>query len=188
MSLRVFIAAPLAPEVRRNLARWESEVKLKEKGWRVVGEENLHLTLRFLGERSPVRVEEIRAALGPRLGGLSSVSARVQGWGVFPGLSRPRVLWAGTGGGVERLVALAETVDQVLEGLGEARRDRPFRAHLTLGRARSRGAELPGKPSSSEPFFGDLTIDDVHVIRSHLGPSGPRYEVVDHFPLGLTDD
>ena len=188
VSWRVFIAVPLASGVRRNVARWESAVRLQERGWRVVRQENLHLTLRFLGERSPERVDEIRAVLRPELRCISPLSVRVEGWGVFPNPSRPRVLWAGIRGEGEGLTALAERVDSGLAGMDEPPRDRPFRAHLTLGRARNHRTELPGRPSSSDPFFGDSAIDDVLLIRSHLSASGPRYEVVDHFHLGLADD
>lgn len=188
VSWRVFIAVPLPPDLRRELSRWESSVKLRERGWRVVRDENLHLTLRFLGNRPPARVAEIGAALERRLGRLASRSARLQGWGVFPHLSRPRVLWAGVGRGEEGLIELAENVDQGLADLEEPVRDRPFRAHLTLGRARGRRIELPGTPSSSEPLFGEFDVEEVLLIRSYLGSSGARYEVVDQFPLGLTDD
>ena len=106
----------------------------------------------------------------------------VAGLGAFPSAARPSVLWAGTGDGRERLVALAREVEAELSDCGFPPEERPFQPHLTLGRVR-RGAllgsalrECLAAPAVS---YGAWSVERLVLMRSDLMPAGPRYSVLE---------
>jgi 2'-5' RNA ligase len=98
--------------------------------------------------------------------------------GVFPSLSRPRVVWAGMTAGAEELAGLASEVEEALVPLGFERERRAFTPHLTLGRVKSvvnvsNLAEAVQRHAEAD--FGPLRVDAVYLMRSDLRPSGPVY-------------
>jgi 2'-5' RNA ligase len=146
----------------------------------------IHVTLKFLGNVESSRVDELTAALSAAIGSfeLKVRLANVDGFGG----ARLRVVWVGLEGDIEGLAALAERVDMALEPLGIPRETRPFAAHLTLARVphetppaeRRRVSEqlstyqIPAQPS--------ITLTDVSLMQSTLGPGGPVYGKIASFP------
>src|SRR2546430_12500135 len=102
-----------------------------------VSPENVHLTLKFLGQVREARAAELVAALAGATSGFAPFEASVEGLGAFPTPLRARVIWAGVGRGAEPLVELAGRVDAALAALGFEREARPFAPHFTLGRVRA---------------------------------------------------
>jgi 2'-5' RNA ligase len=96
----------------------------------------MHLTLKFLGDIPESQVDDLDSAMQRAGSGFGVVDLAAQGMGVFPGIKRPRVLWLGIGGETERLARLHGRLDAELEQIGIAGEKRPFRAHLTLARAK----------------------------------------------------
>ncbi len=145
--------------------------------------ERWHLTLLFLGAVPAEQVEELVAAAGPAVATAPPMTLRLAGAGRFGTRRRPQVFWAGVTGDDAALGALAARLATVARGLGLPAEDRPFRAHLTLGRRR------PGRPGD-----GDLPerlaghrgpcwpATEVELLESHLGPA-PRYDRVAAWPL-----
>lgn len=139
----------------------------------------MHLTLKFLGETPEERVPAITAALG----GLHArpFTLTPQGAGCFPSFSRPRVLWLGFAQGSAELQGLASAVEAALQPLGFPPEERPFTAHLTLGRVKQ---AAPGDPwpdvlrelarTPAQPF----PVERCVLWQSILGPQGPRYVAV----------
>jgi len=171
--------AVIAAELRRGAPRAADEIR-----W--VAPENVHLTLQFLGAVPEERVADVEAALHAAATGARPLALEVRGAGGFPNARRPRVLWAGLGGDLAPLAALAAEVGRGLAPLGFPPEDRPFSPHLTLGRARDRrgapglaGALAAAAQSAGTPWRAtELTL-----FESHLSPKGPRYEVVARFAL-----
>ncbi len=186
---RLFVALPLpealreeaVPVLERLRARCEAD------RWRVRWSrpENLHLTLRFLGE-VPL------AAAGPLCEELRAVGRRhsafrlsLEGLGTFGGSRGPRVLWLGVGAGSDEVHGLAADVEATVRSAGFPPERRPFAAHLTLGRVRSAPAE-PGR--TLRPLRDVRTsaarVERLVLYRSHLRREGPRYEPLCEAPLG----
>ena len=172
--------AALAVELRRSAGRHADEVR-----W--VPPENVHLTLQFLGAVPEERVAEIEAAVRGAAAAARSLSLELKGAGGFPNARRPRVVWAGVAGEVAALGALAAELGRRLAPLGFAPEERPFSAHLTLGRARD-GRGAPGLAGAlAQAAAADGTpwrAADVTLFESHLSPKGPRYEAIVRAPLG----
>jgi RNA 2',3'-cyclic 3'-phosphodiesterase len=171
--------AALAVELRRSAGRAADDVR-----W--TAPETIHLTLQFLGAVPPGRVAGVEAAIRATAAGARPLSLEVRGTGGFPNARRPRVVWAGVGGEVEALSALAAELGRRLAPLGFPPESRPFSAHLTLGRARdARGApglagalacaaDAPGTPWRAL----ELTL-----FESHLSPRGARHEAIARAPF-----
>ncbi len=135
-TLRAFIAIPLPPEVTDLAADLQTRLRSGGLKLRWVRLQGMHLTLKFLGDIPESLVGDLGRAMQRAGSGFGSVDLTTQGMGVFPGIRRPRVLWLGIGGETERLGQLHGRLDAELEQIGFARDKRPFRAHLTLARAK----------------------------------------------------
>ncbi len=170
----------LSVDLRRTAGRHADEVR-----W--VPPENVHLTLQFLGAVPEERVAEIEAALRGAAAAGRPLSLELKGAGGFPNARRPRVVWAGVAGEVAALGALVADLGRRLAPLGFAPEERPFSAHLTLGRARD-GRGAPGLAGAlahaAEAGGTPWRASDVVLFESHLSPKGPRYEPILRVPLG----
>lgn len=144
--------------------------------------ERLHLTLKFLGERPEAELPRLEAAL-QRVGERhAALPLTIEGGGAFPSLARPRVIWAGVAA-EPRLELLHHDIEAKCVELGYEVEGRPFRPHLTLGRARS-GVE----PASARVAISrearrielreELDVESVDLMRSDPGPAGLRYSRV----------
>jgi len=143
-----------------------------------VAPENLHLTLKFLGQVREARTAELVAAIAQATSGFAAFEATVAGLGAFPTPTRPRVIWAGVGRGADALVGLAGRVDEALAALGFEREPRPFSPHATLGRVRTsrRDPALADALLAGEGReFGRLSVERVALMRSDLSSRGARY-------------
>ncbi len=169
--MRVFVAVPVPPEVRAKAAAAGRE--LEGEGISLVRPDNMHLTLRFIGEVQPQEAERIALEL-------EGVDFRrfpcvVKGVGVFPDEQYVRVVWAGVGSGGS-LEALAAKVAQALKGHGG---DERFSAHLTLARVKRKMDPRPFLERHRDEEFGSFEVSEFHLIESVLGgPAGPRYHVI----------
>jgi 2'-5' RNA ligase len=183
--MRAFVALEVPGNVVDSLVVFQKELAASGADIKLVEEENLHLNLKFLGEITEAQSAEVAS----RLKGLSLKRAQVEirGAGAFPGPRRPRVVWAGVAQKDEGLVtSIARQVLSALEGMGE-RDDRPFQAHITLGRIRStRNVHDLGELlyANSERQFGVATLSEVKFKSSQLTPGGPIYKDVGVYHLG----
>jgi len=186
--VRCFVAVDVPPAVRAALARAQAALRdaAPKADVRWTDPMQLHLTLKFLGAVPDGRVPSVSEALEVAVGGVRPIALAAGGLGGFPSLRSARVLWAGTAGGVEALTALAASVDDAMARLGFPAETRPFRAHLTLGRARSPrgGRELAAAiEAAGTPEFGSWTAAEVVLYQSRLHPSGAVHTPVSHHPL-----
>lgn len=175
-SIRAFIAVYLTDEVKNALgeiARSLSQ-RLPSGGVRWVRPEQMHLTLRFLGDTTTDRLPVIQTALDDVAGRCTPFVMHLDGIGCFPSLRRPRVVWVGLGGEVERLAALKAVLDASLTPLGWPPEDKPFRAHMTLGRVKDEHAAQQIDWSLTVPPLA-VPIAAIHLIESILYPHGPNY-------------
>jgi RNA 2',3'-cyclic 3'-phosphodiesterase len=184
--VRAFVALVLAEPLRVRLGEEVARLRSGRPGVAWVAPENLHLTLKFLGEVDPPRLESLQAALAAAVGGRSRFQLTCAGLGAFPTTSRPRVIWAGVHDGAEASTRLAEAVEHALAPLGFDPKGRAFSAHITLGRVRvPRGdpALTTALEVARARIFGATPIDRVVLMRSDLSPRGARYTELTAFPL-----
>jgi 2'-5' RNA ligase len=140
--------------------------------------ERWHLTLLFLGAVPAERVDELVAAAGPAVAATPPMTLRLGGAGRFGSRRRPQVFWADVTGDDAALGALAARLAAAARRLGLPVEDRPFRAHLTLGRwrpGRPGDGDLPGRLAGHRG--PDWPVTEVELLESHLGPV-PRYDRV----------
>jgi RNA 2',3'-cyclic 3'-phosphodiesterase len=183
---RLFIAVEISPEAKAELATAQSRLKRGDFPVKWVAPAAMHLTLHFLGETEVARLPQLGAALSVALNGQSGMLLRLDGAGAFPNLRRPSVVWAGVGGAIAALERTQAAAGAALESLGLPRETRPFRAHLTLGRARREAAlaqlERLGAAIRALPPLAPVSWDVERVVlfRSELRPTGPVYsEILD---------
>ena len=174
--MRLFVALEIPAAVRDNLATLVKDLRNLDAKSRWVRPENLHVTLKFIGEAPPDKLNAMRSALaGFRAGG--AVEMDFRGLGFFPNEKHPRVLWANVEASAH-LKSLAADIDHALEILGVPREQRPFTPHLTLARFPS--ARIPEKLRNAiqqniERKFGSLRTCEFHLIESKLKQSGAEY-------------
>jgi 2'-5' RNA ligase len=184
-TIRAFLALDPPPEVLRKIADIQGMLRMNIQGalkW--VRPEGIHLTLKFFGAIAAKAVSAVSEVVAGQAAGARPFNLEAKGLGVFPDTRRPRVLWLGIGGEVERLSALQQAIDQGLEACGYPREQRPFRAHLTLARIKSPqglgglDGVLAAKGSESA---GKFTATGLTLFKSDLTPKGAIYTTLDHF-------
>lgn len=182
--MRLFVALEIPEEIRSALGIFLKELRGIAPQAKWVRVENLHVTLKFLGEVPPAKVSAMESALGA-IRSARPVTLDFRGMGFFPNEKRPRVFWAGMEASAN-FKALAEDIDHGLHQLGFPLEDRPFTPHLTLARFDPPG--LPPKlgpvaAGNSSRSFGSLTSREFHLIESKLKSTGAEYTTLQSFPF-----
>jgi RNA 2',3'-cyclic 3'-phosphodiesterase len=180
--VRAFVAVFPPPEIRAAaLARALETVRDPGERMRWIKPENVHLTLKFLGNIREEVLDDLCGALEETCERYAPFDVGVMGLGAFPSTRRARILWAGVGVGSERLSALAMGIDAALVPLGFQHEKRPYTPHLTLGRMRGRPASLDLSQDTEE--FGSFRLRRVELTESTLSAEGAVYRPVQGFVL-----
>ena len=177
-TLRAFVGVPVGVALARGLSAVRAGFDGGAVRW--VPEENLHLTLKFLGNVEETGAASMCSALREALEHTAPFPVAARGLGVFPDARRPRVLWIGLA--APELEPVADRVERALEPLGIERSPGPFRPHVTVGRWRR---PEPRAPSLREALahwqdhaFGEFRVDEVTLFRSTLRPAGAEYSAL----------
>ena len=186
--MRLFVALEIPPGVRKSLAEFLAVLRALSSQPRWVRTDNLHITLKFIGEVQPEKLGDIRVALSA-VHSDRSVTLDFRGVGFFPNERRPRVFWAGVEASAN-LERLARDIDRSLEKLGVPPEKRPFSPHLTLARF-----EPPGLPEklraviqeNARREFGSVAAREFHLIESKLKPGGAEYTTLETFPFVVAE-
>ncbi len=186
MSIRAFVAVNIPETIRAALAEAQGKLKRVPADVSWTAAQNIHLTLKFLGEIGESGAARVGRALEEATAPHAPFAVAVSGFGVFPPKGLPRVLWAGMVEGAEPLVSLQASVERALAALGFPREKRRFRPHLTLGRVRSpRNATALVEAAAglgADPL-GAFTVDHLDLMRSQLDPRGSIYTILRQVPL-----
>ncbi|MBU0609602.1 MAG: RNA 2',3'-cyclic phosphodiesterase [Armatimonadetes bacterium] len=186
--LRLFYGVLLPPEVQQEVAALQQ--RLAASGVRIkwVEPENLHVTLKFLGELPALALRDLKLVGHKLAADLSPWEVQLQGLGAFPKLSRPQSLWVGVGPGLEPFTHLGKRLNEKLEQEMIAGGDtKPFHPHCTIGRVKQPHGlreltELVQKELDFAPQA--FRCDHFQLMCSKLAASGPTYEVLAEFGLG----
>ncbi len=184
LNMRTFVAIDIPAAIRERIRELIEALKPAATNIRWSRPEGLHITLKFLGEVPPAQVEQVKLALFEvHLG--DPLPIAIQGAGYFPSERSPRVIWLGISA-VSELADLAGRVETNLELLGFAKENRPFSAHLTLGRIGTPGKifavqELLRK---REPLaFGSFTAKEFFLYESKLSSKGSVHTKIARFDI-----
>lgn len=176
--MRLFIALPLEAPVKDALGRIITLFKQKGGSVKWVKPDNVHLTLRFLGETDENLVNEIKQQIDEAVKSHRQVQTSIATLGGFPNLNRPRVIWVGIEQNIEALAKMARDIEHRMRSLGFEKEKKQFKAHLTLGRVRhNKGLE------NLTDFVKDYRLEEIpllfdHIVlfKSTLTPQGPIYD------------
>ena len=195
--LRLFVAIELPEAWLKGLGDLQKRMQAAIAGdamtagvrMRWVRPEVMHLTLKFIGEVSPDRLEPIREQILRAVPAKPNLTLSLAGVGSFADRRAPRVVWAGIRSEPEpALRQLAESIETWLAAAGVARERRGFQPHLTLARLPDRLSEQERQRAAlvttavPAPELPRFEVDHVHLIQSFLGPGGPRYEHQGRWP------
>ena len=187
--MRVFIAIDIGQEVRRALGdlqqQLQNQAAVKKSDVKWVEPDNIHLTLKFLGEVEDEKIVEVCNIVKDVAKRHKSFQIDVESVGHFGGKSA-RVLWVGTGQGSNELLQLQKDIEQQLALAGWPEEAREFAGHLTLCRIRNSkaGAKLAQIGERYKDFkLGVISADSFSVYQSQLKPTGPVYTVLGNYKL-----
>lgn len=190
--MRLFVAVDLDENLRRAAGRAartlrERLERAESYGVSWVHADNLHLTLRFLGEVEQDVAARLEAVVAEPFAE-APFDVELAGAGTFPPVGSVRVVWLGIVAGSDALGRLHDEVEARLAPFAFEREDRPYRAHLTIGRFR---APAPGRvreviASAGVGGLGRCTIRRVTLYRSQLSPKGALYTPLVRGPLAAS--
>ena len=196
--MRIFVALDIEEEIGERIVRFMDGVRGFAPDARWVRPESLHVTLKFVGEKPPEFVEEMKTALAT----IKSPSFEIafRGYGFFPNPNAPRVFWVGIESG-PALAALAGRIDTALTKLGVEKEEHDYSPHLTLARGGGRSGsphrqkgdapnrnfeELQRRLSAMRvPEFGSMTVREFFIYQSHTGRGGSQYAKIEEFAMKL---
>jgi len=190
--MRAFVAIELEQDLLTQLQDQVHRIQslIGNDAIRWVRPEGIHLTLKFLGEIEPRRSQAVQSLLRKVSAEFSPFMISVAGFGCFPTVRKPRVLWTGVEEDSGRLLRLQRMLDHGLDELGFSREKRAFHPHLTLGRVQRhiRGQDLAQAAQQLHLVeigsLGRQGVEQIHLMRSELGPGGARYSTLAAFKLG----
>jgi len=188
MSFRGFISIDLEPT--SEVIEFSHSVADCGPRFKVPKPENLHLTLRFLGQTDEKRIDPIITAIDGSIAGVEPFTMELKGAGAFPSVKSPRVVWIGLHN-AEELITIASKLNDNLIDAGFSKSKDRFHAHLTIARIKSRkGVKKLVKllDASSDRTFGTMDVERIVLKKSILTPQGPIYSDVGVVELKKCDD
>lgn len=181
--IRTFIAIELNDALHHALADVQARFKREEiaRAIRWVAPENIHITLKFLGDVDATHLPALERAIARVCNEFAPFTLTIGGAGAFPNTRKPNVIWVGARGQVDVAARLAEQIDAACATFGFAREERAFTPHLTLGRVKRDASPSERQrigaliESAHISDLGELRVERVAVMKSDLTPEGSVY-------------
>lgn len=181
--VRSFISIPCPESVKDRIIEVQKEI-VGYGAMTPVGRENMHLTLKFLGDVNEKTLEEVKNTLNA-VSDTPKFNATFIGLGVFPNQSYVRVIWVGIGEGSTEMMELAGRIDEKLSAFGFGK-DEKFHPHLTIARVKNvtdKGGLRDAIKKYSSTIFSSFSVEGIDLMESRLTPKGPVYSVLNEFKL-----
>ena len=184
--MRLFVAVPLPPDVASAAALALPDIPALRR----VRADLMHVTLAFLGAVPDERLDEVASAVTAAAAGARPFTISLDGVGRFPAGGVPRVVWLGIVQGATEITDLAASVRRALAAHRVTHDEKPFRAHVTLGRVRENADRESARAIAAAADRVRIpamrfTATDVVVFESTLSSNGPRYTARATVPLGV---
>lgn len=176
--MRAFIAVEIDDPAKQKISELISDLKKSGADVKWITEDQMHLTLKFLGNIDGNKAREISDVLSSISNNLKSFTISLSDIGAFPNLNRPRVIWVGINKGAEHLKTISGKIETSLEKLGFEKEGREFNPHLTLGRLKtSKNLSELKKLLNETPFNSEnnIKINELVLFQSTLTPKGAIY-------------
>lgn len=187
--VRTFIAINLTTTSKSRISPFLHDLRKDYSlPFRWVDIENVHITLKFLGDVASDRIERIGDVVKWAVDGFHPFTIEIRGLGVFPDPRRPRIIWIGLQLPQEG-INLQRSIERALHSEGFEMERKPFRPHLTIGRIkhfanRNQIEQLAWLLSRHQHIsFGEMTAKEVVLFKSELLPGGAQYHRLQSFPL-----
>jgi 2'-5' RNA ligase len=185
--IRAFLAIDPPAVVLGNIQAMQNRLKKSVQGMiRWVRPEGIHLTMKFFGDISAQDVENISEVIARRTRAVPPFKLKISDLGAFPDVIRPRVIWLGITGQLAPLLSLQKDLEEEFAILGFPKEERPFRAHLTMGRVKVPKGIIglaPAVEAGGNLTAGNFTVGEVTLFQSSLSPRGAIYTKLAAFPL-----
>jgi 2'-5' RNA ligase len=175
--MRCFIAIEIPSEIKSAMVELQNDLRSAGADVAWTNPDNIHLTLKFLGEIDKKLISEVEQVCHATIADLSPFTLSINGTGVFPNPRHPRVLWVGLGGEIERLEQLQERLDQRLVAIGFDDEEKDYQPHLTVGRIRSNKnlRELLARSDGFDLPALSFAVQAIVLMKSDLLPEGACY-------------
>ena len=186
--MRTFIAIELPSEIKNSLSRLQDDLKATQADVKWVAPENIHLTLKFLGEADDKKLEKINKIIDDAAKEKNRFQMRISSLGAFPKIDFPRVIWVGVDMGDKEVKAIAEELEEKIAQIGIPEENRPFSSHITIGRTRtSLNRERLVQDLKNKAELGarklEFYVTKITLFKSTLTPRGPIYEALKEINL-----
>jgi len=182
--MRAFIAIELPCAVKEYLGRFQNKLKTSASDIKWVNPENIHLTLKFLGEIEDKTTDEIKEILETVSCRRLAFYIRLSTLGAFPKINSPRIIWTGIDKGADETKEIAAELEERIAKIGIPKEDKPFSAHLTIGRTRS-AFNRENLAKTLVALQGEIIQDNIEfradkltLFKSTLTPQGPVYTIL----------
>lgn len=179
--MRLFIGVWLSETMRDEVVRYINLAMKESQGFKWSNPEQLHFTLKFLGEVETEKVADIIKALEIVAMGKKPFQLRLGEAGCFPASGIPRILWIGLASAQKELKMLAGDIETVCNNLGFPAEKQAFKPHLTIARAKDRQGNRLKEPSIKTSWQSITLVSGFSIIESILRPQGAVYRVVKEF-------
>lgn len=186
--VRAFVAICIDENTRRRLVSVQTSLPTSGAKLKLVEPENLHLTLKFLGEVEDDKIREVGETLKTAVVENRSFEMKIKGLGVFPGFRYLRIIWAGVDQGKNEVMEIQKKIDSALQPLG-FRLERDFHPHITIARVkfvRNREEIVSFVKENSSKEFGTVRVNEIDLMQSKLNPKGPIYSKIFEVKLKVT--
>jgi len=180
--LRCFLAIEIPTAARERLAASLAQLETELPELRVVRPENLHVTLKFVGDFPEAAIPRLAQQCASKLIPIPPFELSLAGLGTFPHARAATVVWIGIRAGASQLARIARKLDSAAGRLGARRDRRPYQPHLTLGRLREPRAIALGHLPVPDPI--DFRVEDIVLYESRLSPSGATHLPLARLPMG----
>ena len=182
---RIFVAVESSEKVRSALSEVQDELESTGADLKLVSNEDIHMTLRFLGDISENRLDFVKDAIRKSCN-VESFQADIKGMGIFPNPGYIRVIWAGVDSGTSELKSLRTDLDKNLSEIDISSDDKDFTPHYTIARVKSGKAKDKLRSiveKYSDRMWGSVGVDNIKLMKSELTPEGPIYTPLEIFEL-----
>ena len=187
--IRLFIALPISANVRKRVQSIITILRPSGRNVKWVNPDNLHLTLRFLGDTDKNLVSHISRLIDKVARGYQPVATVLTDVGCFPNMTRPRVLFLGHSDSAEPLIEIARQIELGVRELEFPAEEKKFKPHLTIGRIRRPdvSTDLIDALRNLKPYPVSITYDRICLYQSTLTPSGPIYDLLHEAQLSTAE-
>lgn len=182
--MRTFIAIELPEEIKDALGQLQVQLKASGADVKWVEPENIHLTLKFLGDTNDKKIDAIIRVMEEVTSNKSDFMMRICSLGAFPNLNSIRVIWAGLDKSDTKACQIAKDLEDRIASIGIPKEKRPFSSHITIGRTKSglnldklaHDIEILGKTLAGKNL--EFSVKKITLFKSTLTSGGPIYETL----------